>query len=158
MSANYSGFRFWSELYQGEHPYARCENGRKWVKARQFTWADYVTDAWDEAINCSEMVPHLAESVKQHLQRMGLSCPVDTARCLAIAHLDKAEYYVSPVCRNPALVPAHAAAASTRHRPGERAKMKLSRRACRAAIALLALMIAAPGTRLTAEEPGTPFA
>lgn len=99
MSANYSGYRFWSELYQGEHPYARCENNRKWVRARQFTWADYVTDAWDEAINCSEMLPGLASSVQRNLSKMGLHCPVEPARCVAISHLEKAEFYVSPVCR-----------------------------------------------------------
>jgi hypothetical protein len=108
MSANYSGYRFWSELYEGQHPYMRCEDGHRWVKARKFTWADYVTDAWDEAINCSEMLPGLKKSVDLRLSRLGLRCPVDPARCQALGKLDKAEFYVSPVCLGLASAPSPA--------------------------------------------------
>lgn len=99
MAANYQGYRFWSALYRGERPYARCENGRRWVKAREFTWADYVTDAWDEAINCSEFNPRLGERVRASLARMGLNCPVDPARCAALAKQERSEYFLSPACR-----------------------------------------------------------
>jgi hypothetical protein len=99
MAANYGGFRFWSELYQGARPYARCEDGRRWVKARQFTWNDYVTDAWDEAINCSEFKAGLDERVRANLAKAGMSCPVKPIKCVELAGLDKAEFVVSPACR-----------------------------------------------------------
>lgn len=53
LTANYEGFRFWSQLAAGDQPYYKCENGQ-WTKARIFTWSDYVNPAWDEGINCSE--------------------------------------------------------------------------------------------------------
>jgi hypothetical protein len=99
MTANYEGYLFWNELTQGTNPYVRCENGKQWVKARDFSWADYVSDAWDEAINCSEMVPTLALKVEKRLEKMGLRCPVDPVKCQELGLLDKAEFYVSPVCR-----------------------------------------------------------
>lgn len=100
MAANYQGYRFWHELYQGGHPYVRCAGGKHWVKARNFSWADYVNDAWDEAINCSEMLPSIATRVEQNLKRMGLSCPIDVKKCAEISQLDKARYYVSPYCQD----------------------------------------------------------
>jgi hypothetical protein len=98
MSANYAGFRFWSELDHGETPYVRCEGGKKWVKVRNFTFADYVTDAWDEAINCSEMLPTLAVKARKNIAALGLHCPIDLDRCLALGMLEKAEFYVNPEC------------------------------------------------------------
>jgi hypothetical protein len=98
MATNYAGYRFWSSLYQGAEPYVRCEEDRRWVKGRSFTWADYVTDAWDEAINCSEMVPSLSARVQQNTAKLGLACPIDPLRCFALSRLEKAEFYVNPFC------------------------------------------------------------
>jgi hypothetical protein len=36
-------------------PYFSCENGKLQRTGRVFDWGDYVNDAWDEGINCSEM-------------------------------------------------------------------------------------------------------
>lgn len=98
MAANYQGYLFWSQLYRGANPYVRCENGRKWVKQRNFTWADYVNDAWDEAINCSELRPTLAARVKENLEKRGLQCPVEPERCTKLRRLEKAEFFLSPRC------------------------------------------------------------
>ena len=99
MAANYQGYRFWSELYMGAKPYARCEQERRWVRARTFTWADYVSDAWDEAINCSEYNPALAARVRKALDARGLKCPIDLKRCNALAALEYSEHFQTPVCR-----------------------------------------------------------
>jgi hypothetical protein len=54
ISADMDGFRFWSELIgpKAHNPYFGCENG-KLKQIRKFHWADWVTPAWTEAINCS---------------------------------------------------------------------------------------------------------
>jgi hypothetical protein len=99
MSTNYAGYRFWNALNDGDQPYVRCEGNRRWVKQRSFTWADYVNDAWDEAINCSEHAPRLQSAVARNLGSRGLQCPISAERCLGIAGSEHAEYLISPTCR-----------------------------------------------------------
>jgi hypothetical protein len=100
MSANYSGYRFWSEFFDGPRPYVRCKaRGREWERLRDFSWALYVNDAWDEAINCSEFAASLGKTVLGHLSELGVSCPVDLEKCAAISRLEHAELFVSPACR-----------------------------------------------------------
>jgi hypothetical protein len=98
MSANYSGYLFWSSLVQGENPYFKCISGSGWVKQRSFSWKDYVSDAWDEGINCSEMKPAVKHKFEQRLKRLGLSCPVDPERCVKLIQIEKAQFIVSPQC------------------------------------------------------------
>ncbi len=102
MAANYSGYTFWKELYAGEKPYFRCEEGKGWVQTRSFTWKDYVSDAWDEAINCSVMKPSLGERVEANLRKQGMSCPVSAARCSQLEQLEFADVLVSPRCQSAA--------------------------------------------------------
>lgn len=97
-ATNYEGFRFWSRLYGREKPYVVCENEKQWRKVGRFTFADYVSDAWDEAINCSEMRPSLASKFERNLAVLGLACPVSLEKCAALAHLPQARYRVSPRC------------------------------------------------------------
>lgn len=99
MAANYQGYLFWKNLYEGNHPYVRCENDEKWVKLRTFTWKDYVSPAWDEAINCSEMKPKLAARVIKNRSKLGLRCPVEPMGCVRVSRLEKSEYFTSPVCQ-----------------------------------------------------------
>lgn len=99
MAANYQGYTFWNELYRGAHPYVRCENGRTWVRQRQFTWATYVSAAWDEAINCSELRPALKKRVNANLAKHGLGqCPLEPARCHEVKQLKNSRYFLSPSC------------------------------------------------------------
>ncbi len=98
MAANFSGYRFWKNLYLGNNPYFKCEDGKKWVKNRTFSWAEYVNAAWDEAINCSEFSESLAKRVNQNLRKIGMQCPVSENQCQKIRFLEKAQYYVSPAC------------------------------------------------------------
>lgn len=100
MAANFQGYTFWTRLYEGAEPYFRCEQGQGWVRKRDFAWKDYVSDAWDEAINCSEMKPGLEAKVKRNLASARVaSCPVKPEACIEIAKLEKSEYFVSPRCR-----------------------------------------------------------
>lgn len=100
MSANYQGYTFWKQLYSGGKPYFRCEEKRGWIRLRDFTWAEYVSDSWDEAINCSEMNEGLERRVRNNLEKAGIpACPVEPARCSEIARTDFAEFLVSPRCR-----------------------------------------------------------
>lgn len=52
LAANYDGFRFWSSLTKGKYPFLICQKG-KYKVSKLFDVKDYVSQAWDEAINCS---------------------------------------------------------------------------------------------------------
>lgn len=99
MATNYAGYRFWNQLHEGDQPYMRCEQGKKWVKLRDFSWAEYVTDGWDEAINCSEYSPTLRAAVEKNLGTLGVECPVKPESCRVLVGMEHAEYWLSPVCR-----------------------------------------------------------
>jgi hypothetical protein len=99
MATNYQGYRFWSQLTQGSNPYFRCDEKSGWVNNRTFTWADYVTPAWDEAINCSEMKPKIQAKVDHYLAEHGWRCPLKPEACVKIIGLDHAEYFISPKCQ-----------------------------------------------------------
>jgi len=98
MAANAAGYRFWASLYRGPQAYLRCEEGKGWIKLRRFAWRDYVTDAWDEGINCSEMSDGLRQKVEARLGALGLQCPVDLTRCQRLALMDDARFVVNPKC------------------------------------------------------------
>lgn len=81
MSANYSGYFFWTELTDGENPYYSCQSGR-WQRAREFDWGQYVTPAWDEAINCSDYDQSIASRVNAQIKKRGLGqCPISAEAC-----------------------------------------------------------------------------
>ena len=86
------GFRAWV-LRQ-----ARGLNLTGWVKNRNFTWADYANDAWDEAINCSEYRKPIEGKVKVTLAERGFKCPMEPEKCAGILALDHARYFASPKC------------------------------------------------------------
>lgn len=100
LSANYAGFRFWSNVVDSENPYFFCKGG-KWQRNRRFSWKEYVTAAWDEGVNCSEYDPRVAPYVMQNFKELGVTCPVKgrEADCLALGSLEHAHRTVSPVCR-----------------------------------------------------------
>src|SRR5262249_15873179 len=91
ISANLEGFQFWSALVHGPHPYFTCTNG-KWKKARIFQWETYVSDAWDEAINCNEYSGRwMNELIRWRVDRLARSqgwpsnrCPIEPQKCDAL--------------------------------------------------------------------------
>jgi hypothetical protein len=103
LAASYDGYRFWSELLSIDQPRAfigRQASAARYEQRRRFTFADYVTDAWDEAINCSAFRPAQARDVAAALRRLDLRCPVSD--CRPLAALPDATLYVNPRCLPPA--------------------------------------------------------
>ncbi len=99
MATNYQGYRFWSQLTGGPNPYVVCDEKLGWMNQRKFTWADYVNPLWDEAINCSEMIPSIQVKVERYLANRGWSCPIVPDACHDAVKLDHAEYFLSPKCK-----------------------------------------------------------
>lgn len=97
LAASYSGFTFWSELLS-------VGTGRSFVgydpttgglrQTRAFTFAAYVTDAWDEAINPSEFEAALRDEVEAAIRKRGLT----VGDCRHLAALPDAPLYVNPQC------------------------------------------------------------
>ncbi|MGZ3790251.1 MAG: hypothetical protein ACXVLQ_17090, partial [Bacteriovorax sp.] len=52
LVSNYEGLLFWQNLFGGEHPMIKCQDGVL-IRRKLFDWMDYISDAWDESINCS---------------------------------------------------------------------------------------------------------
>lgn len=91
LTANFDGMRFWIHVLgeqpdplgdDGRSPYVSCQDSR-WARTRDFDWRDYVSPAWDEAINCSlfrnqglqaKVRQAIAELERRYEER--LSCPV----------------------------------------------------------------------------------
>ncbi len=98
MAANYQGYLFWRHLTMGDAPYVRCDSKLGWVINKKFTWSTYVTAAWDEGINCSEMKAPIQAKVDHYLKEKNLQCPLDLNECIKITQMDHAQFFVSPQC------------------------------------------------------------
>jgi hypothetical protein len=111
LSANYSGFLFWTQLTEGSNPYFRCSNG-VWSQVRNFDWAEYVMPSWDEAINCSQFsvkatlenyvanTQNLEKAAKNRGKSYKYTCPVSARECVKMKaqYGSKAPYLLSPAC------------------------------------------------------------
>lgn len=74
QAANWAGFRFWQRLVDGPEPYL-VEGPSGWVRARDFSFAPYVNDDWDEALNPPFMLDQgMADTVQANVD----------ARCVAL--------------------------------------------------------------------------
>lgn len=106
LAANYGGAKFWGSVLDGPNPYFVCADG-KFIKARQFTWKDYVNKAWDEGINCSQFSTHLGGVVRGNLSKLGMTCPVQGYQeaCASLVNLEDSIWYVSPICHYMAFRP-----------------------------------------------------
>lgn len=101
LSANYGGSVFWKDLSQGPHPIVSCQDG-KYKVVRSFDFQDYVTEAWDEGINCSEYSESMTKQVAANLESRKTSCPVEVAKCQGLEKKYPAEVLgkiLSPVCK-----------------------------------------------------------
>ncbi len=111
-SANYSGFSFWKQLTDGDHPYLKCENNT-WKLARKFDWADYVNSSWDEATNCSDFRnPSMANAVQRRARELEAEyrrrggpaykfvCPTSANECVKLqkTYGNLADKILSPKC------------------------------------------------------------
>jgi hypothetical protein len=99
LAASYSGFRFWSDLLSIERAgsfVAYDTEAGDFFQRRDFSFAAYVNDAWDESINCSAFHPTLAKQVATALRSRSMTCPVTD--CRPLAGLPQAGFYVNPAC------------------------------------------------------------
>jgi hypothetical protein len=115
LSANYGGYIFWQNLARGSNPYVKCVN-QKWVIQRQFDWSEYVTEAWNEAINCSEFEDaEKTKKIQDNIKRIGkrlkakgadiqgdLRCPVVPEECVKLKDYygKNASHVLSKACLN----------------------------------------------------------
>ncbi|MCB0361366.1 MAG: hypothetical protein KDD35_01505 [Bdellovibrionales bacterium] len=105
LSANYSGMLFWHRLTQGNQSLYVCQNGKFVLRNpnRTFDFADYVDDAWDEAINCSEFaMASMTAKINENLHKANMDCPIDTEKCTSLKNKYGNEIYkeiVSPICQ-----------------------------------------------------------
>lgn len=111
LAANYGGFLFWSQLTEGPNPYFICENDA-WKQVRDFRWGDYVTSAWDEAINCSEFsgqtftqgvlarTKELEDMDQKNGKTQRYQCPVSANECVKLrkTYGRNASRILSPKC------------------------------------------------------------
>ena len=68
LAANWSGLQFYLALFSGPDPYLVLANG-SYRQAREFRFSDYVTDAWDEALNPSRpRTPRFFDKVARYLR------------------------------------------------------------------------------------------
>lgn len=80
IAANIEGYKFWSSLTDGENPYVKMSANGKWEQTRMFTWAEYVTPAWDEAVNRSDYHDRIKNQVEARIQQViGENCSDLTA-------------------------------------------------------------------------------
>jgi hypothetical protein len=97
MAANFRGYLFWRDVAAGLNPYFSCQGGKYVRTARRFDWAEYVTDAWDEALNCSEFSPAVQKVVDKALAGKP-HCPVNPKACQTILDETCGFTYLSPLC------------------------------------------------------------
>lgn len=120
MAANVSGMKFWKNLVSkkssGVFSYIVCnpQSGLYEVN-RDFDFSNYVSDLWDEGLNCNvfhktpypykkKKMPKNVEkttpqvSYENYLKDQGMSCPVDKGFCIKEAKKPCATYLLSAVC------------------------------------------------------------
>ena len=98
MAANFDGYRFWREVTSGPNPYYKCQNGKYVRTSRMFDWAQYASDAWDEAINCSIYSTAVEKVVNKALKKLGVTCPIESKICQQLASQMCGFTYLSPAC------------------------------------------------------------
>jgi hypothetical protein len=72
LVANYEGYRFYRSLFEDDivpgKPAVLAWEGDRWVVQRAFTWADFVNEYWDEALNVNHfdglLYPHMKERLE----------------------------------------------------------------------------------------------
>ena len=90
LVANYDGYQFWRNLFDSkkspsDDPYIECQNGNL-VQLRRFSWNEYITDAWDEGINCNKF---RSPSMKNKID----------SQVLRLEQLDSGRRYQCPIRR-----------------------------------------------------------
>lgn len=119
MAANLGGMNFWNNILNGKKPYLSCDSKTGLYKIeKDFNWAQYVDDSWDEGINCNTFweddLPYnkakSQENRKDPTNRKSvyeaylknlkppLSCPANPDKCKKLSQMKCSLYVVSPTC------------------------------------------------------------
>jgi hypothetical protein len=120
MAANFSGMKFWHNLTGQPNSYLKCnEDSGKYEVNRDFDWAEFADDSWDQGINCSTFTsttnPYEHGQYKNKKSLYGtetdrilkkylagvdksLACPDDLKKCQQISKMPCSKYFVSPKC------------------------------------------------------------
>lgn len=97
LAASYSGYRFWRDISSvgGTGSYIQADGATgNFVQGQAVSFADYVNDAWDEGVNCSEFQPALAKQVASALAKRTMTCPA--AGASSLSDLPDSSLYVNP--------------------------------------------------------------
>lgn len=107
LVANRNGFDFWESLFNDRNGnnYISCVEG-KFKLTRNFSFAEYVDDGWDEAINCNKYSPDVEERVNKVITELEnksgkkLACPTNKDKCetLLQKYQNEKEFLISPAC------------------------------------------------------------
>lgn len=100
IAANWEGYQFWLNLTEGNNPFLKCEE-RKWKRVRDFDWATYVNDSWDEAINCSDFDKSIEGPINEAIKALGLDqCPIKKDSCAQLVkhYGEAAQHLLHPRC------------------------------------------------------------
>jgi hypothetical protein len=77
LVANYEGWLFYKSLYEDNvipgKPAILIRKDGRWLQQRPFSWADHITEYWDEALNPSYNVPSLNKRLRSAIERL---CPL----------------------------------------------------------------------------------
>lgn len=86
LAANYDGYFFWSDLLHSKkspspNPFVTCVDG-DFQRVRDFKWSDYVTDAWDEGINCNKFrTQSIREKFERQIEKLEEADPNNSYQC-----------------------------------------------------------------------------
>ena len=103
LAANWDGFNFYKELFDGPNPYYTCSDGTLKLH-RTFEIEKYFKMSWRESANCSAFPQEkAAQAFGKRLKEMGLKCPMQEDDCKKMIELyaDNKKVLnsvVSPVC------------------------------------------------------------
>lgn len=97
LAANISGLLFWDRLFNGANPHVKCD-GRKVTAGVAFDIMDYASAYWDQGINCSAYRPKVEAQINLRVNALGLSCPVEPARCVDLPVHPLAKRFTHPDC------------------------------------------------------------
>ena len=107
LVANRAGYEFWNSLFndKNNNDYIKCING-KFKLVRRFSFANYVDNGWDEAINCNKYSPlfetRIYKAIANLEKRSGkrLACERNKDKCIPLIkkYGDHAISLISPTC------------------------------------------------------------
>lgn len=105
LAANWQGFHFYRELFDGSTPYIQCiDSVFKRNPVRTFHIKDYLDESWNESTNCSSFASDQDLNLfRENLKLAGIPCPRDPGICKDLVQKHKedplfVQFGLSPLC------------------------------------------------------------